>query len=166
MNLRAITCLVACLALVGCGFHLRTWNLEGNVETARITANPRNPLAEPLGRALRSAGVTVVEDSDVDVVIELLADRKGRRSVSVTDQARAAEYETSLQVQYAVRDGDGETMLDPTWIRAARVFQVDRNNLVGSSQEQALLDREMVNDLVQQIIRGLNAVTREETGAT
>lgn len=166
MNLRAITCFVVCFALVGCGFHLRTWDLEGNVETARITANPRNPLAEPLGRALRSAGVTVVEDSDVDVVIELLEDRKGRRSVSVTDQARAAEYETSLQVRYAVRGGDGATLLDPTWIRAARIFQVDRDNLVGSSQEQSLLDREMVNDLVQQIIRGLNAVTREETGAT
>lgn len=166
MKVRSVIALCACLAMAGCGFHLRTWDLEGNVETVRITANARNPLAEPLGRALKSAGVSVVDDSDVDVIIELLADRKGRRSVSVTDQARAAEYETSLQVQYAVRGRDEETLLAPTWIRAARIFQVDRDNLVGSSQEQSLLDREMVNDLVQQIIRGLNAVTREETGAS
>ena len=84
---------VVALLATACGFHLRTWNLEGNVETARITSNPRNPLAEPLGRALESAGVTLVEDAgSVDVVVELLADERGRRSVSVTDQARAAEY--------------------------------------------------------------------------
>jgi outer membrane lipopolysaccharide assembly protein LptE/RlpB len=35
---------------------------------------------------------------------------------------------------------------------------VDRDNLVGSSEEQALLQREMTDDLVQQIIRGVNAV--------
>jgi len=159
--------IVICLQLGGCGFHLRTWDLEGTVETARITANTRNPVAVPLGRALQSAGVELVDDgSEVDLVIELLADRQGRRSVSVTDQARAAEYETTLSVQYAVRDRDREILMDPNWIRASRVYRVDRDNLVGSSQEQQLLEREMVNDLVQQILRGVNAVSREESGAT
>jgi LPS-assembly lipoprotein len=163
--LRLIGFIVA-LAIAGCGFHLRTWDLEGNVEAASITSNPRNPLAEPLGRALQSAGVELVDDrSSADVVVELLADERGRRSVSVTDQARAAEYETSLRVRYAVHGRGGETLMEPTWIQASRIFQVDRDNLVGSSQEQALLEREMVTDLVQQVIRGLNAVTREESGA-
>jgi outer membrane lipopolysaccharide assembly protein LptE/RlpB len=38
---------------------------------------------------------------------------------------------------------------------------VDAQNIVGSSEEQALLEREMINDLVQQIIRSLDAATRE-----
>ena len=157
---------LVCLLLSGCGFHLRTWDLEGNVESAKITANARNPLAEPLGRALRSSGVDLVDGGAADVVIELLADRRGRRSVSVTDQARAAEYETSLQVQYAVRDEQGELILQPRWVRASRIYTVDRDNLVGSSEEQALLEREMVNDLVQQVIRGLNSVVQEDTSAS
>ena len=37
-------------------FHLRTWELDGNIETAKITSNLRNPVADPLGRALQSAG--------------------------------------------------------------------------------------------------------------
>jgi LPS-assembly lipoprotein len=152
--------MVATLGLLvgGCGYHLRTWNLEGSVETAKITSNPRNPLAEPLGRALRSAGVALVDSGEADVTIQLLADRSGRRSVSVTDRARAAEYETSLQVQYSVQDRSGAVLSEPRWLRVARIYQVDRSNLVGSSEEQALLQREMVSDLVQQLIRGLNAV--------
>ena len=149
-----------------CGYHLRSWDLEGNVESARITSNLRNPLAEPLGRALRGAGVEVVESGEADVVVELLADRKNRRSISVTDQARAAEYETTLSVQYAVRDKDGNTLAAPSWVRASRTYEVDRNNLVGSSEEQSLLEREMVTDLVQQLIRGINAVVREPGSAT
>ncbi len=142
----------------GCGFQLRTWDLEGNVETARIVANARNPLADPLGRALRTAGVEVVESSAAQLTIELLEDRSSRRSISVTNQARAAEYEARLSVRYTVSTADGEVLLSPRWVRASRVYTVDRNNLVGSSEEQALLEREMLGELVQQVIRGVNAV--------
>jgi LPS-assembly lipoprotein len=158
--------LLAALLLSGCGFHLRTWNLEGTVDTARITANVRNPLAEPLRRGLQSAGVELVESpEDADVLIELLADKRGRRSVSVTSRARAAEYETSLQVQYAIHGKDEKVLIESRWMRASRIYQVDAVNIVGGSEEETLLEREMVNDLVQQLIRSLNAVTREQSSA-
>ncbi|MEM8768194.1 MAG: LPS assembly lipoprotein LptE [Pseudomonadota bacterium] len=154
------------LALVaGCGYQLRTWDLEGSVETAKITSNPRNPVATPLGQALRSAGVELVDSGSADVSIELLDHRSGRRSISVTDQARAAEYEASLSVLYRVVDADGEELAPPRWVRGSRVYTVDRNNLVGSSEEQALLEREMVTDLVQQVIRGVNAVVDASASA-
>jgi LPS-assembly lipoprotein len=152
--------------VAGCGFHLRTWELEGNIETAKITSNLRNPLADPLGRALRSAGVEVVGSGSADVTIELLSDRTSRRAVSVTDQARAAEYQTTLTVVYAVFDAKGEPLAAERSIRASRVYTVDRDNIVGSSEEQALLQREMVEDLVQQIIRGVNAVVAPPPAAS
>ena len=47
------------LAVVGllllstaCGFHLRTWDLEGSVESAYVASSPRHDLAEPMRRAL------------------------------------------------------------------------------------------------------------------
>lgn len=151
--------LLGLAALVaGCGFHLRTWELDGNIDTAKITANLRNPVADPLGRALESAGVEVVGSGEADVTIELISDRASRRAVSVTDQARAAEYQTTLTVVYAVHNAKGETLAAARNIRASRIYTVDRDNIVGSSEEQALLQREMVEDLVQQIIRGVNAV--------
>ncbi len=163
---RKVVLAVLTLALVaGCGYQLRSWDLEGNVETAKITSNPRNPLATPLGQALRSAGVELVDSGSADVSIELLEHRSGRRSVSVTDQARAAEYEATLAVLYRVVDAKGEELAPPRWVRGSRVYTVDRNNLVGSSEEQALLEREMVTDLVQQLIRGVNAVVTTPASA-
>jgi LPS-assembly lipoprotein len=154
------------LLLTACGFHLRTWELEGNVQTAKITSNLRNPVADPLGRALESAGVEVVGTGSADITIELISDRSGRRAVSVTDQARAAEYQTTLTVVYALHDANGNSLAEPRSIQASRIFTVDRDNIVGSSEEQALLQREMVDDLVQQIIRGVNAVVTAPASGT
>lgn len=152
--------------ITGCGYHLRTWELDGNIDTAKITSNLRNPVADPLGRALRSAGVDVVGSGAADVTIELISDRQSRRSVSVNDQARAAEYQTTLTVVYAVQDANGEPLATARSIRASRIYTVDRDNIVGSSEEQALLQREMVADLVQQIIRGVNAVVTTPAAQT
>lgn len=166
---RSLRRLVGSLLLVGlfagCGFHLRTWELESNVETAKITSNLRNPVAEPLGRALKSAGVELIESGPADVTVELVSDRESRRSVSVTDQARAADYETTLSVVYALQDGDGNVLSEPRAIRARRIYQVDRDNLVGSNEEQALLQREMVDDLVQQLIRAINAAVSTDAAS-
>lgn len=152
--------------LGACGYQLRTWELGGNLETARITANARNPLTDPLGRALTGAGVTLVEADGADLVIELLGDRASRRNVAVTSEARVAEYEASLSVQYSVSNGAGKVLIQPTWLRASRVYRVDRGNPVASSQEQTLLEREMVNDLVEQIMRGVDAAVLAEQGAS
>ncbi len=162
------TLMLAGLAVLvaGCGYHLRTWGLDGEIETAKIVSNLRNPVADPLGRALKSAGVDVVSSGDADVTIELISDRENRRAVSVTDQARAAEYQTTLTVVYAVHDASGEPLASARSIQANRIYTVDRNNIVGSSEEQALLQREMVEDLVQQIIRGVNAVVTAPAATT
>ena len=160
-----ILILIGVAALVsGCGYHLRTWELDGSIETAKITSNLRNPVADPLGRALKSAGVEVVGSGTADVTIELVSDRTSRRAVSVTDQARAAEYQTTLTVVYALHDASGDTLAPARSVRASRIYTVDRDNIVGSSEEQALLQREMVDDLVQQIIRGVNAVVSAPSG--
>jgi hypothetical protein len=92
------------------------------------------------------------------VVVELLGDRRERRSATVSGQARAAEYELIMGVRYRVRSGAGEELVADQWLERERVFRVDRDNLVGSSEEQALLEREMQAELVQQIIRSINAV--------
>jgi len=158
---------VAVLALAaGCGFHLRTWDVGTSIASAFVSADARNPLQAPLERALRQAGVAEAANADeAEVVVELLDSRRDRRSVSVSGLARAAEYETTLGVRYRVTDREGRELVPDQWLERERVFRVDRDNIVGSSEEQALLEREMQNDLVQQILRALSAVTAEQADA-
>jgi LPS-assembly lipoprotein len=152
--------LVAAVSLAGCGFHLRTYDMATSVESFYVQAPVTNLLGDPLRNALRQAGVTEsASAADAEVVIELLNSQRQRRSISVTGQARAAEYEMNLGVMYQVVDGAGAELVAPRWARSVRVYRVDRDNIMGSSEEQALLESEMRNDLIQQIVRALNAVS-------
>ncbi len=148
------------LLLAGCGFHLRTWDLGTSLDSARVEASQRHALAAPLRRVLSQSGVSEADEGESQIVVKLLDQRRNRRSVSVTGQARAAEYETTLEVRYQVYGADGTELIPPRWVRSERVFRVDRDNIVGNSEEQALLEQEMQNDLIQQILRSLVAVTR------
>ena len=149
------------VAHYGCGFHLRTWDLGASVSSFYVDAPGSNLLAAPLRRALRQAGVSEAQTpGSAQVVVGLLNAQRERRSVSFTKQARAAEYETTLEVRFQVHDAKGEELIAARWIRSERVFRVDRDNLVGNSEEQALIEREMRDDLIQQILRSLNAITQ------
>ncbi len=148
------------LLLAGCGFHLRTWDLGISLDSARVEASQRHALAAPLRRVLSQSGVSEADEGESQIVVKLLDQRRNRRSVSVTGQARAAEYETTLEVRYQVYGADGAELIPPRWVRSERVFRVDQDNIVGNSEEQALLEQEMQNDLIQQILRSLVAVTR------
>ncbi|MCZ6711819.1 MAG: LPS assembly lipoprotein LptE [Gammaproteobacteria bacterium] len=150
----------------GCGFHLRTWELGASVSSFYVDAPGSNLLAAPLRRALRQAGVEEARSpASAQVVVGLLSAQRERRSVSFTKQARAAEYEMNLGVQYRILDGVGNELVAPRWARSVRVFRVDRGNIVGNSEEQALLEQEMRNDLIQQIVRTLNAVAGPAVGS-
>lgn len=164
-SLRCAAAAVAVLTLLpGCGFHLRSWALDESVGSlfvatgqgsAEINSAPQD-LARELTRALESAGTTLAEDrQSADLVVDILDERRLRRSVSVTERAQSAEYEVSRGVQYQLLRG-GEVLIEPSWLRVQRVLRLDRNNIVGSNEEQALLERELASELVQQIIRSIN----------
>ena len=164
-TLRGVWLIGAVVLLNSCGFHLRTWDLSNNVDSFFVEVAGNNPLAPSLHRALQQAGVTAAESAtSADLVVRLLDMQRSRRGVSVTPRARVAEYQLNLSARYSVSRST-QQLLAPQWARSYRVFRVDRDNLVGSNEEQALLEREMQGDLVQQIIRAVNAVTTEAAGA-
>lgn len=169
--LQKTTCLIlivtACLT-AGCGFHLRTWDWAGTDLSIHVRADAMSALAGSLRRALRQAGAAVSPTAaDADIVIRILDERRSRRVASVVAGARAAEYELIAGVHYAIRAGK-EQLVAPRWAEASRVFSIDRTSLAGSSEEQALIEGELQADLVQHVLRSLNAAlaVRQESPST
>ncbi|MFU8814514.1 MAG: LPS assembly lipoprotein LptE [Pseudomonadales bacterium] len=157
--LRAMALVVVAAAVGACGFQLRGWDMAAAIDSAYVTSDMHNPLEAPLRQGLRQANVReAATPAEAQVVVRLMDSRSERRSITVSEQARAAEYETILSVLYEVTDPEGRQLVAPQWLERARVFRVDRDNVVGTREEQALLEGEMQNDLVQQIIRSINAV--------
>lgn len=150
-------------ALSSCGFQLRTWQLDGNVETILVSNQTNlNDVGADLERAIAQAGVTLLTQVDTertpDLQVQLLKAAQNRRSISVGGDARAAEYELSLAVHYALLDSKNVALSEPRWIRVQRVYRLNRNNLMGSNEEENILQREMRTDVVQQILRAINQV--------
>lgn len=151
--------LLGLLALAACGFQLRGTDLRSSVASAYVDAAPRHSYEVPLSLALERAGVEVLDlPSAGALIIDLIDERRSRRSISVSETAVAAEYEVIVGVRYAVRDASGRQLVEPQWLQRERVYRVDRENILGSSEERALLEQEMQNELIQQIIRTLDAL--------
>lgn len=169
MRLRSIVLSIVLLT-PGCGFHLRSFDMSSTVSSAYVTSVKHNFLTEPLRISLRQAGVDQAPSAgEAELVVQLVEQRRERRSVSVTGAALAAEYELTLGVRFSVLGAGGgqdKVLIEPRWAQITRLYRIDPDNLVGSSEERALLEREMVNDLVQQVIRALNAVSRESEVAS
>ena len=152
---------LAAVAVAGCGFKLRGWDLQSSVQSMHVDAKPQVRLAIPLRRTLRQAGVRIApRPSDAEMTVQLLQEQRQRRTVAVTGSARAAEYEVAISVRFAIRAG-ARTLREPTWLEASRVFAIDRDNIAGTAGEQALIEAELANDLIQQIVRALNAAAAD-----
>ncbi len=154
-----ITCLIAA-SLAGCGFQLRSYDFSANVDSYAITGKTRLPIAQELRRGLSQAGVQEASAQDAAIQVELLDQRRERRSISVAGSARAAEYETSYAIRYRILGADNAELAPASWIERQRVYRIDRDNIVGSSEEQAILERELMQDVVGQIVRAMEAVSR------
>lgn len=154
-------CVVVCLLLGGCGFHLRGSDVQMQVGAVYVRAAQSVDIAEQLKQNLRKSGVKVLDQSDANAVtIDLLEQQQDRRTVTTTEQAQAAEYRLEVSVRYRIIGaGDVELVAD-RWAKGSRVFPVDRNNLVGTSQEQVLMSNEITGDVVSQILRSLAAATK------
>lgn len=149
--------LVAAL-LVGCGFHLRTWNLADTFERVRIEADDSVDFRGALAEALESTGVEVV-DAHADLVLQLAQQRRERRNVAATRTARASEFELSLQVQFTVVASDGGELASTRLLRSERSVPL-QSNLLGGSAEQALVAEELRSDIVGQVLRTIAALAR------
>lgn len=162
MTRRSAAALVAFL-VGGCGFQLRRWDLGAAFQAVRVQAGRGVDLDRDLLQALESAGVRVADEAEAaDAVVALAAQGAERRSAVAARSGRTAEYELSLQVQFAVACADGEELAPARVLRSERTVRLDRDHIVGSSEEQALVEREMRADLVGRMMRALGALSRTQ----
>jgi LPS-assembly lipoprotein len=74
-----------------------------------------------------------------------------QRNVSLTAQARAAEMELTLSVDYVLQQG-GALPMEGTASVSQQMLN-DPRNVVGKTEEMRLLREEMRRDLAAQIVR-------------
>ena len=157
-RLAKLACLLAAFScLIGCGFQLKGTGSSGQsiglqgLELRLVSVQPQSDLTREVSRELSNAGAVLTDDVDPALQLTLQTEQFIQRNVSLTAQARAAELELTLSVDFVFE----QTEQDPTDARAtvSRQMLNDPRNIVGKTEELRLLREEMRRDLAEQIVR-------------
>ncbi|MEX2469522.1 MAG: LPS assembly lipoprotein LptE [Pseudohongiellaceae bacterium] len=158
--------LILLTVLSGCGFSLRGGaELPESFSTIGLTLQqPGSEFSRLLQRSLRAADITVVTDSTAftsDMPRLAIADESvSNRPVTVNPRARAAQYELQVAVAVSLATMDN-VLLEPQTLSVQREYFEDIENIAGSQEEVDLLITEMRRELVNQLMRRLEAAVEQ-----
>lgn len=158
---RSIVVLLLTGLLSACGFHLaKEAQLPAAMSRIAVQgADPYSPLIVDLGKALARSGSRLVEaDAGPGAVLRFGANSVRTDVLSVGGNARANEYTIRHHVEFDVVAADGKVLLAPQVIELSRDFTFDASQALGVAAEQELLIDELRRDMVQAILRRLQAV--------
>ncbi|HRQ58523.1 MAG TPA: LPS assembly lipoprotein LptE [Azoarcus taiwanensis] len=151
--------LQAAVVLSGCGFQLR-----GAQPLPFDSLYVGADLTTPFGAALRQqiaagADTQVVADAgEADARLEILRNNRSRDILSLTGAGRVREYQLTQTVVFRVIDRGGNELLPPSSVTVRREYNFDDDQIIAREQEEALLIRDMEEDIVQQMLRRMAAI--------
>ncbi|HET8708605.1 MAG TPA: LPS assembly lipoprotein LptE [Pseudomonadales bacterium] len=149
--------------LSSCGFHLRgSRPLPDTLQVVQIeAADPHGYLARQIVNRLHDSGSRVVDDGPV--VINIGKEEITRRSLAYTAQARVAEFELIMDINYWADMKDPAIRIAQHKIRVSKSYSYDPTNPSGKSEEENLLRQEMRRDVLDQLMRELYLLPSKET---
>ena len=160
-----LTVLAASLmtGVTGCGFALRktpTFAFKSLFSSFAETSQ----LGIELKRSLESGGaVRVISDvrqiDQADVILDVLQDRREKTVVAVNASGQVREFQLRIRFQFKLRSAKGNDLIATTEIVQRRDISFNESAVLAKESEEGLLYREMQNDIIQQIMRRLAAVT-------
>ncbi len=155
---RVIVCVLIAL-LAGCGFHLRG-QVALPYSTLHVSGPSGTSLTNLLMRVLRSSGVRLVDrKEDAEVTLVILSDVKEKSILSLSAAGRAQEYELRERVAFRIITA-GKPDLPAGEIISQRSISFNDVQVLAKESEESLLYRDMENDVVQQLLRRLEAANK------
>ena len=151
---------VLSLALAGCGFHLRG-KATYTFTTIAVNAPSAPALATQLRRALDETGsAKVVDAKDAQVILDIPTVADDKEVLSLSGAGSVQEYLLVKRVGFRLHDAQGNDWLPPAEISVRRSYTFSESEVLArGTQEQQLL-KEMQSDVVQQLIRRLQAAKK------
>lgn len=159
-RLASYTTTLVLLCLLGaCGFQLRGTGPEATTipddwkQMQLVTGNPNGEFAREVQTRFAANGVEWKNREEANYRLHLGPIRFNQRNLSLSAEARAAEFELTMSSQFFVTDARGKVIMEKTEVTTIKQMENDPRNVVGKAEEVRLLKAEMRSDLAQQIMR-------------
>jgi LPS-assembly lipoprotein len=153
-------------SLSACGFALRK-----APEFAFSTLYSGLPESSPLGVELRRSlnatrKVRVISDvqqiNEAQVVLDVLSDQREKVVISLNTSGQVREFQLRLRFRFKLRTLGGKEVIPETELLLQREINFNETQVLAKEAEEALLYRDMQSDIVQQLMRRLAAVTKDQ----
>jgi LPS-assembly lipoprotein len=159
-----VTMVAAICVLPACGFHMRgEVQLPPGMQRVHVQiADPYSPLAHDLEAALGRSGAKV-ENAAGDGIAEIAIPTISLAPIvrSVGANAYVNEFSMVYHVEMQITDANGKSLMPREVIEHSREFTFDQTQAIGTSAEQDEIKKEMERDMVQALLRKIEAVERK-----
>lgn len=157
---RTLLALATVLLVTACGFHLR--GSLGPVALAfnsiYIALPTTSELHAALKRGIESSKARVVDDPKAaQVTLTITADSQAKNILSLNTSGRVREFELVRTVGFRLHDATGQDWLPPSQFAVRRNLTFSDAEILAKEAEEAVLLRDMQNDIAQQLLRRLSA---------
>ncbi|MDD5250075.1 MAG: LPS assembly lipoprotein LptE [Rhodocyclaceae bacterium] len=160
--MRRLILIVVVLALSsavgGCGFKLRgAYTLP--FDTLYIAFPNNTPLYAVLKRNIEASSQTrvVADKKGAEAAFTVVADVPQKIILSLDTAGNVAEYQLVRSFSFRVVDGAERELIPTSTIAIHRDITFNNAQVLSKESEEALLWRDIENDLVQQVLRRLAA---------
>lgn len=158
--------LLVALALSACGFQLRgSYDLPW--ETLAIGGVPENnELYFQIKRSIEAGSLTkVVPDAkEAKATLVILQNLQHKNILTLSGKGLVREFQLTRTFLYRIQDAQGKPLLPDSQIVLQRDMTFDDERIFAKEAEEAMLWREMQQDMVQQLLRRLAASSRSLKG--
>lgn len=152
-------CLLLPLLLTACGFHLRG-AITLPYRTFHVALPATSEVGANLKRYLRASNSTELVDApgEAEAILIQTGEVRQKAIISVNTSGLVREYQLRLNYSFRLVNPRGEELVPNNRILLTRDITFNDSAILAKDQEEALLWKDMQNDLVQQILRRLVAV--------
>lgn len=149
------------LTTSACGFQLRGTGggsaLPDKWRSMHLNSgNPNSELVRIVESSFSASGISWTSRDEANYVLRLGSERFSQRNLSVNAQARAAEFDLQMSVDFVVLDSDGKTLMSRTTAAVNKQMENDPQNVVGKAEEIRVLRGELRYELASQILRRIS----------
>jgi len=144
--------------LSACGCHLRG-QVELpvalrilNLDAQLVDSTTQNLLRQ----SLLSNGVTISKDASY--TLRITSEGASRRTLAVTGNAKASEYELIQSLSFEVLDFENNLVAEESKVTSYRTLQYDSSAEIGKAQEEANLRQEMKQANAYNVLLRLKAL--------
>lgn len=154
--MRALIAILIALLLAACGFQLRGAQ-PLPFSSLYIGTAEGSELGAALKRNIRALGSTKLTDApqEAQAIFTAIGEAREKNILSLSGTGRVREFQLRYRFAYRVHDLKGREFVPPTEIVLVRDISFSDERVLAKEQEEALLFRDMQNDMVQQVLRRL-----------